>query len=136
MRSVGLPRHANGAGPKFSGDGGVLARLGWWLLHARWAAFASAVYAWCVVVAPAAFIAPSLLLLLVPPALVSSLPLVVAQRDRSATSFFAAVTLIAWCCVGITLLGPFFLPSAALLYAASRRKGDRSSKSNDVSRGA
>lgn len=109
-------------------------RLGALLWHAPWAAVASAVYAWCFVVAPAALMAPSLLLLLVPPALASSLPLVVAQRDQSATSFFAAVTLIAWGCIGITLLGPYFLPSAALLYIASRRKGDRGSKLEDMPR--
>lgn len=96
-----------------------------WLRQSPWAV-ASAAYAWCAAIALTVLIVPGTLLIVVLPALVTLLPLVVAHQYRPVASLLAAVVLAVWGFVGITLLGSYFLPSAALLavaYGSSRREG-------------
>lgn len=94
-----------------------------WLRDTPWAS-AAAIYGWCAAVVLTVLIEPSTLLLVVPPALVASAPLVVQQRHQPLTTLLAAVILTVWAVVGIAMLGPYFLPSIALLvveFVRSRR---------------
>lgn len=103
-----------------------------WLRDAPWAS-AAAVYAWCAAATLTVLIEPRTLMIAIPPALVASAPLLVPQRRQPLTSLSAAVMLAVWAVLGITLLGVYFLPSAALLvvaYVRTRRQEHRTSKAD------
>lgn len=94
-------------------------------------ATAAAVYAWCTAAVLTVLIELGTLLLVAPPALVASAPLLVPLRHRPVASLVAAVLLAVWGVLGIALLGLYFLPSAALLtvaYISSRRRQDPTSE--------
>lgn len=108
-----------------------------WLRDAPWAT-AAAVYAWAAAAVFTVLIEPSTLMIVIPPALVATAPLVVPQRHRPLTSLLAAVVLVIWAVLGITLLGVYFLPSGALLivgYVSSRRKQPRNRTAEHPLRG-
>jgi hypothetical protein len=63
--------------------------------------------------------------IVVPPALVATAPLVVWERQRPRASVLAAVALTGWAVLGVALLGLYFLPSALLLLVGYVRSGNR-----------
>lgn len=108
-----------------------------WLRDTPWTS-AAAVYAWCAAVVLTVLIEPSTLLLVAPPALVASAPLVVQRRHQPLTTMLAAVILTVWAVVGMAMLGPYFLPSVALLvveYVRSRRQEGRTRQDKHPLRG-
>ena len=55
------------------------------------------------------------LVLVLPPALVATVPLTMPSQRQPVIMVIAAAVLAVWALVGITLLGSYFLPSAILL---------------------
>lgn len=98
-----------------------------WLRASPWAS-AAALYAWCAAIVLTVLIQLGTLLIVVPPALVASAPLMVPPRHQPLTSVLAALVLAVWAVFGLTWLGGYFLPSALLLavgYARARLQEPR-----------
>ncbi|WP_199433978.1 hypothetical protein [Qaidamihabitans albus] len=83
---------------------------------------AAAAYAWCAAIVLTVLLEPGTLLIVAPPALVASAPLLLPRRHQSPAAALGAVALAAWAFLGIALLGLYFLPSAALLAAGYVRR--------------
>lgn len=79
-----------------------------------WAA-AAALYAWATAVVLTVLIEPSTLLIVVPPAIVASVPLVMPRQHQPLATIIAVALLTGWAILGLTLLGAYFFPSAILL---------------------
>lgn len=94
-------------------------------LRGRPWATAAALYAWCTAAILTALIQPETLLLVTPPALAATIPVVLPWRHHGPAAVIAAALLALWAIIGIAMLGPYFLPSAILLgigYARLRAK--------------
>lgn len=76
---------------------------------------AAAVYAWGTAVVLTILIQLSTLVLVIPPTLVATTPLLMPPHRQPLITVIAAAALALWALVGIALLGLYFLPSAILL---------------------
>lgn len=83
---------------------------------------AAAIYAWVVAVILAVVGHVGTLLLVMPPAALATVPLFAGHRQKRLAGFLVAGVLALWSVVGITLLGGYFLPGAALLAVGAVRE--------------
>ncbi|PRX46940.1 hypothetical protein B0I33_10637 [Prauserella shujinwangii] len=95
-------------------------------LRGRPWATAAALSAWCAAAILIALVRPETSLLVVPPALAATAPVAAPSRHYRLAVVVAATLLASWAVLGISLLGPYFLPSAMLLgLGYARLRADR-----------